>query len=70
MFITIAMITETWWNEAHACGGGAGGGGMVVCVGTVNLEAVKLAMRSTMSLMHEDRHANGRRIVHGNVWRL
>ena len=43
---------------------------MVVCVGTVNLEAVKLAMRSTMSVMHEDRHANGRRIVHGNVWRL
>ena len=43
---------------------------MFVCMGTVNLEAVKLAMRSTMSMSYRDRHVNKRRVTYGIVQRL
>ena len=43
---------------------------MVVCVGTVNLEAVKLAMRRTMSMSYGGGHVNKSRITHVFVQRL
>ena len=70
--ITIAMITETWWNEhSPPCQGGArGGGGMVLYVGMANRMVAELAMRRTVNTPFGDRHVNKRCVMNGNVQRL
>ena len=71
LFIMMSMITGTWWNGGHACGGARGGGGMVSwCMGTVNRMVIELAMRRMMSTSYRDSHANGRRVAYGIVQRL
>ena len=43
---------------------------MAVCMGLANRMVVELATRCIMSVPHEDRHANGRSVMHGTAQRL
>ena len=43
---------------------------MAVFMGMANRMVVELATRCIMSVPHEDRHVNGRSVMHGTVQRL